>query len=161
MLAQRFAALIAAAVIAPAVAAPPVRYHDETYKFSLTPPVFPENTALGIPTTPVDFHGPPKDGGTPFCNVQIQSAAVAQAAFLEISRNQFSALGGTMVSEETRKVSGKQAVVWHVRAVLQEMLVLAVFTDRRVYVVSCASPPMQYLDWEDKFKATIDSFTLD
>jgi hypothetical protein len=30
-----------------------------------------------------------------------------------------------------------------------------------VYLLTCASPPMQYLDWEDKFKSTVESFALD
>ncbi len=144
-----------------AIAGGASRYHDPSYGYTVTPPVFPEGPALGVPITPVKFAGAPKDGEAPFCNVQIQSAAMTQATFLEVSRNQFTALGGTVVSEDTRKVSGKPAALWHVRLGLAEMLVLVTFGEKHVYLLTCASQAMQYLDWEEQFKKTIDSFSLD
>jgi hypothetical protein len=159
----RYTALIVLGwlLAAPAPASAAETYHDRSYGFAVTPPTFPASTALGMTTTPVQFAAMTKDGGTPNCNVTVQTPAMTESDYLELTRNQFQAIGGANIKEEARTVSGKSAVLWHYTVAGGEVMTLAVFAEKRVYLATCASPALQWPDWEATFKVFIDSFVLE
>jgi hypothetical protein len=160
--------MITAAVVAVALttASPEGRsaealMHNAAYGFSVAIPAFPKQEDSGISVTPVTFGGPIHDGKAPSCNVQVQNMGATLSDFRTQSLGQFKALGITLESETSRKVSGKDALLFVSSGHDLKILSLAVPVGRSIYLLTCVAPIDQFPTYEKAFRGAIDSFSLD
>jgi hypothetical protein len=160
MIKARFAVLLAVSLTS-AVSMAGELYRDAAYGFSIAPPVFPVEKSFGMTVTAVNFQGAIRDGGIPSCNVQIQNVNLTPQKYKELSMNQFSALGLTLDSEESRMVSRRPALFWRVGNTKIKSEGLAVFDTDRVYLVTCLAAATMFDQVEPTFAAAIDSFKID
>jgi hypothetical protein len=149
----------------PAAEATVSNYTDTQYKFSISPPAFPQGNAPMV--VPVVFAGPSKDRFSANVTVMIQENQPAKDAYLQTTSQQIENAGGKINSSKALKIGDNEAQeldyeVNNMNNGGQDMrfLALAVFKEGRVYLVTCTSLAASFEKNQPEFQKCIDSFKL-
>lgn len=136
-------------------------YQDNTYHFSLNGPDLGLTEGSVIPVT---FIGPAKDGFAPNVNVMIQPEKMSPEQYLQVSLKELSALHGKMNSHKKMNVSGHDALLMDYQGTTSgrdlHFLSLVVFTDTRMYRVTCTALADNFASHAAEFRKCLDSFQL-
>ena len=137
------------------------RYQDPANGFSLQPPKFAPANAFGTGSAPVLFHGPGKDAAAPACGVSISNSGMTLLTYRSGTLRYFKSQGITLLSDETRTVSGRPALLWRYASATSKALALVVYDEKRLLLVTCLAPPADFAALEPLFLAMIDSFEVE
>lgn len=144
-------------------AAPPAAsaYQDNAYHFSLEEPDF---GLAGGSVVPVMFCGPAKNGFSPNVNVLIQLEKSSPQQYLQTTLKELAQLHGKINSQKKMQVSGREALLMDYQGTMSgrdlHFLALAVFTDTRVYLVTCTATANDFTNRAAEFHKCLDSFQL-
>jgi hypothetical protein len=140
------------------------RFVDAANGYSIEPPAFPKAPA-GTACQTAAFLAPPEGGFAPNVNIQIQGNATSLEEFITASRAQFKEYGLNLLSEEKRKVSGKEAVAFDYEGDVQgtplRFAALAVGVGGRVILVTATTPKESFGTHEKAIRACLGSLQLE
>ncbi|MGH7150908.1 MAG: DcrB-related protein [Planctomycetota bacterium] len=139
------------------------RYLDAANGYSIEPPAFPK-VPTGVSCQTVIFFAPQEEGFAPNVNVQVQPWTKSLEEFLALSRSQFKEYDLTLLSEEKRKVSGREAVAFDYEGDMQgrplRWMALAVADAGRVILVTGTVPKGSFETHEKALRSCLASLQL-
>ncbi len=140
------------------------RYLDAANGYSIEPPAFPKAPS-GVSCQTVMYFSPPEDGFAANVNVQIQGEAKSVEEFIAVSRTQFKNYGFTLLSEEKRTVSGREAVAFDFEGEMEgrplRWMTLAVADAGRMIVATATAPKASFKRYEKALRACLASLELE
>ncbi len=167
---MRASGLVACSLVFAALAAraddPPkesATYHDKLYGFAFEAPRF-EKAAKTEQAHILSLLGRAKHGFQDNVNIVLQPPT-KRKQYVETTRTQLEGLGLTVNATTNTTVSGRDAVIMEYEGAVNgralHFLVLGVFDDDHVYLLTCTSSRESWEDLEKGFRACLASFKLD
>lgn len=140
----------------------PSSYVNGPYRFSLTPPRFPD--AAKRSATVFQASAAPVDGAEANLNVQVQPMNMDREQYRALSRGQFRKEGWTVTSEKDLTVSGRDAILWDFEGKCEgeeyRWLSLAVIDKPKVILATCTSLKRHFAEHEGEFRASLESLRM-
>ncbi len=138
-------------------------YRDGANGFRLDLPSFGSVDKLGAQVLTVA--GPPVNGFSPNCNVQVQSMSGSLEEYEALTLKQFDSLGFTLI-ESTRVAAGaRPSIRWHysgtLRGVEFEWLAVAIERSDQFLLLTCTALKDAYDEVAETFERTVASFRVE
>ena len=140
------------------------RFVDPTYRISLAAPAFPVAKERTVFAT---FQGPSEDGFASNVTLVMDPGATTRDEYLKAFLAEIKETNPRYAARPAvnLQVSGKDAVIldydFGQGGRRLRFLQLAVFTESRVYILTCTAPVDTFKNYEAQFRKCIDTFRLE